>query len=89
MSDLARRIILQDLESVQSVMLTRQQWQVVKFIEQRGATTTGDISAHFNFKGSHTAMICRALFDKGYVERTPISGHQPSGFQFQYKLATL
>ena len=65
-----RKLIMDDLQSVQSVMLSQQQWDVLQVIRAQGEVRASEIANLFRFKSSHTSMVISALFTKGYIDRT-------------------
>lgn len=84
MSDKARMIIMHDFESVRSVLISEQQWQVLQLILECGEIRSSEISECCGFKPSHTSMITAALFEKGYVTRTG-GGSKNGGYAYRIK----
>lgn len=83
-----RRLIVNDLDAVRSVLLTAQQWEVVRFVMKAGSVRSHAISSQFQLSPSHTSMIMAALYEKRYVTRawqdSPSGGHE---YEFTYRVA--
>jgi len=84
-SNEARKLIMDDLQSVQSVMLSQQQWDVLQLIREAGDVRSSEIASHFKLKPQHTAMIVAALFVAGYISRTR-KGSPGGGWEYVCKL---
>lgn len=81
--DEIRTLILTDRERVQRLMLTDQESEVLQHFISYTTFSSFQVSAVFCFQPSHTSMVMKKLFDKGYVTRrreTAPSG----GSEYQY-----
>lgn len=83
--DEARWLISRDLHSVQSVMLTTQQFEVLQYIRRidPNPVLSSDVTSEFGLSASHTSNVMTALYEKGYLTRS--HGKSPSGgFEYEY-----
>lgn len=85
MAEQMRKFIMDDLQSVQSVMLSQQQWDVLQVIRAQGEVRASEITGFFGFKPQHTSMVIAALFAKGYIDRTR-SGSVGGGWEYVCRL---
>jgi len=72
-----RRMLLQHRDQVQRFILTDQEAQVLDQFGGHDMFCSADVTSAFGFSPSHTSMVMRRLFDKGYVNRRRVSA--PSG----------
>ena len=68
-----RALIVADRERVQRLMLTGQEIEVLQHFTSYTVFTSVQVSAVFGFAASHSSMVMRRLFDKGYVTRRRVS----------------
>jgi len=79
-----RQIIVSDRERIQRLMLTDQEAEVLNHFSQYRDFSSFQVSAVFCFQPSHSSMVMKKLFDKGYVKRRLVTS--PSGgneYQFE------
>ena len=82
-----RKAIARDLDAVQAVLVTPFQWEVLQFVIKNSPVRSHAVTSRFDLSPQHTAMVMKALYDKGYVRRawrnSPSGGHE---YEFRYKV---
>ena len=71
--DHLRNTIIENREMIKKLMLTDQQAEVLDYFSSYVSFRACDVSKEFGLNPSHSSMVMRGLYDKGYVSRTMAS----------------